>query len=65
MEDWLHCAACGTLFPYDAVTKRVECPYCKVHPELEPMWDTLAVPEKKSGRYNDYTYTVHMPEVSK
>jgi DNA-directed RNA polymerase subunit RPC12/RpoP len=29
MEDWLHCAACGTLYPYDAERKVAECPYCK------------------------------------
>jgi len=34
------------------------CDYCKKHPELEPSWDTLAVPTKEDG----HTHVCHYPE---
>jgi hypothetical protein len=37
-----------------------ECRWCKAHPKLEPMWDTLAVPIDPT--HDDWTYTVHMPD---
>jgi hypothetical protein len=35
-----------------------QCAYCKAHPALVPMWDTLAVPDDRNG----HAWTVHMPE---
>ena len=37
-----------------------DCDYCKAHPELEPKWDTVAVPVFPSKL--DVTWTVHMPD---
>jgi hypothetical protein len=37
------------------------CNYCKAHPELTPMWDTLAIATKARG--SDHTWTVHYPEL--
>ena len=35
------------------------CPHCKAHPELTPMWDTLALAR---DTYNHpYTWLVHNP----
>jgi hypothetical protein len=38
------------------------CPYCKAHPDEEPMWDALAIaakPNTKGG--GEHTWTVHFP----
>ncbi len=34
------------------------CEYCRNHPELEPMWDTLAMSPD-----SNHAWTVHYPEL--
>src|SRR5262245_27335969 len=39
------------------------CAYCKTHPKEIPAWDTMVVPTRTSNR-DQFTYTVHMPDVA-
>ena len=41
-----------------------DCPYCKAHPKLKPLWDTLAAPLKPTGS-DDHCWVVHHPEVER
>lgn len=38
------------------------CPHCVAHPELTPMWDTLAV--STDPKNNPYTWLVHKPIIT-
>jgi hypothetical protein len=38
------------------------CSWCKLHPEFEPAWDTLAVSRDATTR--DHTWLVHYPELN-
>jgi hypothetical protein len=37
-----------------------ECRWCKAHPELKPMWDTLSI-DPEANRSD--AHTVHFPEL--
>jgi hypothetical protein len=43
-----------------------QCFFCKTHPDLVPMWDTLAVRKEKSlPGVTEYTWTVHYPDMKR
>lgn len=37
-----------------------KCPHCK---DFTPFWDTLAVSAKRKKGYNDFSWTVHCPDI--
>ena len=41
-----------------------DCSYCKAHPEITPLWDTIAIcAMAPSNKYHDTVTTVHYPEL--
>jgi len=44
------------------VTGGCDCPYCKLHPDIAPKWDTVAIAAKPKGDKAERTWTVHCPD---
>jgi hypothetical protein len=44
------------------VTGGCDCPYCKLHPDVAPKWDTVAMAAKPKGNKAERTWTVHCPD---